>query len=60
MSGARSTDGGGGMLYLAGAESYHRQWPDLCQSVFGYHDVLHAYVCGVATCPFIAIASLMG
>jgi hemolysin III len=50
----------GGMLYLAGAISYYRRRPDPYPSVFGYHEVFHAYVCGAATCQFIAIALLMG
>jgi hemolysin III len=46
----------GGMLYLVGAISYHRRRPDPHPSVFGYHEVFHAYVCAAATCQFIAIA----
>ena len=46
----------GGVLYLAGAISYHRRRPDPHPSVFGYHEVFHAYVCAAATCQFIAIA----
>jgi hemolysin III len=46
----------GGLLYTAGAISYHRRWPDPCPSVFGYHEVFHAYVCAAATCQFIGIA----
>jgi hemolysin III len=46
----------GGLLYTAGAISYHRRWHDLYPSVFGYHEVFHAYVCGAATCQFIGIA----
>jgi hemolysin III len=46
----------GGVLYTAGALSYHRRWPDPCPSVFGYHEVFHAFVCAAATCQFIAIA----
>lgn len=51
---------GGGMLYIAGAISYHRRRPDPYPSVFGYHEVFHACVCSAATCQFIAIALLMG
>ncbi len=47
---------GGGLLYTAGAASYHRRRPDPRPSVFGYHEVFHAYVCAAATCQFIAIA----
>jgi hemolysin III len=46
----------GGVLYTAGAISYHRRRPDPYPSVFGYHEVFHAYVCAAATCQFIAIA----
>jgi predicted membrane channel-forming protein YqfA (hemolysin III family) len=46
----------GGLLYTAGAISYHRRRPDPYPSVFGYHEVFHAYVCAAATCQFVAIA----
>jgi hemolysin III len=46
----------GGLLYTTGALSYHRRRPDPYPSVFGYHEVFHAYVCAAATCQFIAIA----
>jgi hemolysin III len=46
----------GGLLYTTGAVSYHRRRPDPYPSVFGYHEVFHAYVCAAATCQFIAIA----
>jgi hemolysin III len=46
----------GGLLYTAGALSYHRRWPDPLPSVFGYHEVFHAFVCAAATCQFVAIA----
>jgi hemolysin III len=46
----------GGLLYTIGAVSYHRRRPDPYPSVFGYHEVFHAYVCAAATCQFIAIA----
>ncbi len=49
----------GGLLYTAGAISYHRRWPDPVPSVFGYHEVFHAYVCAAATCQYIAIALLV-
>jgi hemolysin III len=45
----------GGVLYTAGALLYHRRWPDPRPSVFGYHEVFHAFVCAAATCQFIAI-----
>ena len=46
----------GGLLYTAGALSCHRRWPDLYTSVFGYHELFHAYVCAAATCQYLAIA----
>ncbi len=50
----------GGLLYTAGAISYHRRRPDPYPSVFGYHEVFHTYICAAATCQFIAIALLLG
>jgi hemolysin III len=46
----------GGVLYTAGALLYHRRRPDPWPSVFGYHEVFHAFVCAAATCQFVAIA----
>ena len=46
----------GGLLYTAGAISYHRRRPDPYPSVFGYHEVFHACVCAAATCQYVAIA----
>jgi len=46
----------GGVLYMVGALSYHRRRPDPFPSVFGYHEVFHAYVCAAATCQYVAIA----
>jgi hemolysin III len=46
----------GGLLYTAGALSYHRRQPDPYPAVFGYHEVFHTYVCAAATCQFVAIA----
>jgi hemolysin III len=46
----------GGLLYTAGAISYHRRWPDPYPSVFGYHEVFHVYVCAAAACQYLAIA----
>jgi hemolysin III len=46
----------GGVLYTAGALSYHRRRPDPYPAVFGYHEVFHACVCAGATCQFVAIA----
>ena len=46
----------GGVLYTAGALSYHRRWPDPYPAVFGYHEVFHACVCAAAACQYAAIA----
>jgi hemolysin III len=46
----------GGLLYIAGALSYHRRWPDPYPSLFGYHEVFHVYVCAAAACQYAAIA----
>jgi hemolysin III len=50
----------GGLLYTAGAVCYHRRRPDPCPSVFGYHEVFHAFVCMAAACQYAAIARLAG
>ena len=49
----------GGLLYTAGALSYHRRRPDPIPSVFGYHEVFHTFVCAAATCQFIAVAAFI-
>jgi hemolysin III len=49
----------GGLLYIVGALSYHRRWPDPYPSVFGYHEVFHFYVCAAAACQYAAIARLI-
>jgi hemolysin III len=44
----------GSLLHAAGAVSYHRRhdpWP----TVFGYHEVFHAYTCVAAACQYVAI-----
>ncbi|MDT4924863.1 MAG: hemolysin, partial [Pseudonocardiales bacterium] len=38
----------GGLLYTIGAVGYHRRSPDPHPSVFGYHEVFHAYVMAAA------------
>jgi hemolysin III len=50
----------GGLLYIGGALSYHRRWPDPYPSVFGYHEVFHACVCAAAACQYAAIARFIG
>jgi hemolysin III len=49
----------GGLLYTAGAVCYRRRQPDPSPSVFGYHEVFHAFVCLAATCQYAAIAQLI-
>jgi hemolysin III len=49
----------GGLLYITGAVAYHRRRPDPFPSVFGYHEVFHAFVCAGATCHYVAIALLV-
>jgi hemolysin III len=46
----------GGLLYTAGAVSYHRRRPDPLPAIFGYHEVFHSYVCAAAACHYLAIA----
>ena len=46
----------GGLLYTAGALSYHRRRPNPYPAVFGYHEVFHVYVCAAAACHYTAIA----
>jgi hemolysin III len=45
----------GGLIYIAGALSYHRRRPDPSPVVFGYHEVFHACVCAAATCQYVSI-----
>jgi len=49
----------GGLLYTAGAISYHRRRPDPDPAVFGYHEVFHAYVRVAAACHYVAIACFL-
>jgi len=46
----------GGLLFTAGAISYHRRRPDPIPAVFGYHEVFHVYVTLAAACQYVAIA----
>jgi hemolysin III len=50
----------GGLLYVAGALSYYRRWPDPYPSVLGYHEFFHVYVCLAAACQYAAIARFIG
>jgi hemolysin III len=46
----------GGLLYTAGAVIYARQRPDPIPSVFGYHELFHAFVIAAAGCQYVAVA----
>lgn len=45
----------GGLLYVAGALAYHYRRPDPAPSVFGYHEVFHAFICAAVTCHYVAV-----
>ena len=49
----------GGLLYTAGALSYHRRWPNPSPKVFGYHEVFHVYVAAAVACHYTAISLLI-
>ncbi len=49
----------GGLLYTAGAISYHQRRPDPVPAVFGYHEVFHTFVCFAAACEYVAITLLV-
>jgi len=44
------------VLYLLGALACQRRWPDPAPSVFGFHEVFHAFVGTAVACQYIAIA----
>jgi hemolysin III len=46
----------GGVFHSIGAISYQRRSPDPVPTVFGYHEVFHAYTCVAAACQYAAIA----
>ena len=46
----------GGLLYVCGALSYHRRWPNPSPAVFGFHEVFHVYVTAAVACQYTAIA----
>jgi hemolysin III len=50
---------GGGLLYIVGGISFQRKKPDPSPSVFGFHEVFHAWVCAAATCHYTAIFLLV-
>jgi len=45
----------GGLLYTAGALSYHRRWPNPYPSVFGYHEVFHLLTIAAAVAFYAVI-----
>ena len=45
----------GSLLHVTGAISYHRRSPDPLPTVFGYHEVFHAYVCAATVCQYVAL-----
>jgi hemolysin III len=49
----------GGLLYVAGALAYHYRRPNPVPSVFGYHEVFHAFICAAATCHYVAVFLLV-
>jgi hemolysin III len=49
----------GGGLYIIGAVVYALRLPDLAPSVFGYHEVFHAFVVAAGVCHFIAVANVV-
>jgi hemolysin III len=49
----------GGACYIAGAVLYHRRRPDPSPTVFGFHEVFHAFVCAGATLHYVVIACLI-
>ena len=49
----------GGVLYTTGAVCYYRRWPDPVPTVFGFHEVFHAYVCAAAAFQYIGITLLL-
>ncbi len=46
---------GGGVVYLAGAFCFARQWPTVRPTVFSYHEVWHALTVVAAVAQFVAI-----
>lgn len=48
--------GAGGVLYTAGAVVYALQRPNPWPSVFGFHEIFHAFVIAAAVCHFVAMA----
>ena len=49
----------GGMLYTVGAVVLARKRPDPRPTIFGYHEVWHAFVVGAATCHYALVLQLV-
>lgn len=49
----------GGVLYSLGALAYAFKRPDPWPTVFGYHEVFHAFVVLAAACHFVAVARVV-
>lgn len=45
----------GGLLYTLGALAYALRRPDPWPTVFGYHEIFHAFVIGAAACHYVAV-----
>jgi hemolysin III len=46
----------GGLLYSAGAAVYALRRPDPAPTIFGYHEIFHAFVIAAAACHFVVVA----
>ena len=46
----------GGLLYTGGAAVYAFRRPDPFPTVFGYHELFHAFVVAAAACQYVAVA----
>ena len=46
----------GGVLYTVGGIVYATRWPDPVPTVFGYHEVFHAFVIAGAGCQYASVA----
>ena len=44
------------MLYLLGALACQRRWPDPAPSVFGFHEVFHAFTVAAYVLQYIAVS----
>lgn len=49
----------GGVFYVVGALLYHRRRPDPVPTVFGFHEVFHAFVSAGAAAHYVVIALLI-